>query len=225
MMAHWAMVIDLRQCMGCKSCPVSCSQGNGVPIASWRKVIDCGVPAYSGRQRLFVPVHCNHCAEPPCLDVCPTGATFKREDGIVAIDQERCIGCGYCVLACPYQARVILDREYHLPKEAANRDPGMTMGVCTKCTFCSQRVDEGLARGLRPGRDPEATPFCVTTCSAGALHFGDMDDEQSEVAVLVRENKTAVLQQELGTGPSVYYLVPGWWRDFSEAMRSEEVRT
>jgi phenylacetyl-CoA:acceptor oxidoreductase 27-kDa subunit len=214
-MMRWAMVIDLRQCIGCKSCSVICSQGNGVPQSSWRRVIDCGVPEYAHRERLFVPVHCNHCERPPCLEVCPTGATTRSREGIVTIDQSLCLGCGYCVLACPYQARVIIDREFHLPPGAVRRNrPEDYLGVCTKCSFCSERVDAGLARGLQPGRDPEATPFCVTTCTAGALHFGDIDDEEGEVATLVRENRTAVLQQEFGTGPAVYYLVPEWWRDF-----------
>jgi phenylacetyl-CoA:acceptor oxidoreductase subunit 1 len=208
------MVIDLRKCIGCGACEIACRHTNKLALDRWRRVVDCGISGPPERQRTFLPMNCVHYSEPPCLEVCPTTATYRRPDGIVAIDYELCIGCGYCIVACPYMARTIISRdEYgfgvgHRPEGQgmAAPDPGYT-GVCTKCNLCLPRVDEGLAQGLRPGLDPEATPACVVVCSTNTLHFGDLEDPDSEVSRLIRENKTARLQEQLGTDPSVYYIV------------------
>ncbi|MDL2121675.1 MAG: 4Fe-4S dicluster domain-containing protein [Deltaproteobacteria bacterium] len=214
-MARWGMVIDLRKCIGCKACTVVCEETNQVPPNRWRRVNDCGISEYPERQRLFLPMSCMHCGEPPCLEVCPTTATYRRPDGIVDINYELCVGCGYCILACPYQARTIFHDESNFETGTKLQKPGLAdpnidrIGVCTKCNFCLPRVDAGLAKGLQPGLDPEASPACVISCSANALNFGDLDEPDSVVSRLIRENKTARLQEELGTDPSVYYIVDG----------------
>ncbi len=212
-MARWGMVIDLRKCVGCQTCTIACKQDNNTPPGIfWRRVVDCEVGQYPDVKRVFLPMGCMHCSEPPCLEVCPTTATYRRPDGIVDIHYELCVGCGYCIVACPYLARtIIFDQESYFdtgptPPEQV-LDGSDHVGVCTKCTFCWPRVDAGLEEGLRPGLDPEATPTCVGSCIANALHFGDLDDPSSEVSRLIRENGTAQILDELGTDPAVYYIV------------------
>ena len=125
---------------------------------------------YPDVQRVFVPVGCQHCEDPPCLTVCPTDRDRKRDDGIVTIDYDLCIGCAYCAVACPYQARYKTTRASFAYGEAtqaeAQRHDTARLAVATKCTFCVDRIDNGLAKGLKPGMDPEATPACVNSCIA-----------------------------------------------------------
>ena len=188
-MTRWAMVADLRRCVGCQTCTAACKQANDTPPGvQWRRVLDMEVGEYPDVRRSFVPVGCMHCDDPPCMHVCPSTATRKRADGIVTIDYDLCIGCGYCAVACPYQARYKVD------------------GIATKCTFCVERVDAGLAAGLKPGVDPEATPACVNSCIAAALHFGDLEDPASNVSRLLAQNRHFRMHEELGTGPGFYYL-------------------
>ncbi len=208
------MVIDLRNCIGCGACAVSCGMTNTTETNMWRRVFDCGTLTNPEKRRLSLPMSCMHCHIPPCHKVCPTTATYIRDDGIVDIDPAKCIGCGYCIVACPYLARVIIIRN-----DALQEDRVMTTSpdkhlegkdyrnVATKCNFCKQRVDKGLAKGLEPGTDLEATPVCVVNCTAGALHFGDLDNPQSEVSRLLKESRVMCLQEEIGTQPSVYYIV------------------
>jgi phenylacetyl-CoA:acceptor oxidoreductase 27-kDa subunit len=203
---RWAMVIDIRRCMGCGACPLVCGQQNMTPAKFWRKVEELGIDEQGLRQRFFLPVSCMHCENPSCAEVCPTGATFRRNDGIVDIDPERCIGCSYCILACPYQARTIYYD--HLDFEIKGLPPRNRNGTCTKCTFCKERIDQGLARGQQPGIDAEATPACVVNCSSGALHFGDLNDPESCVSRLIQENRTMRINQGSGNEPAVYYIVP-----------------
>jgi phenylacetyl-CoA:acceptor oxidoreductase subunit 1 len=165
---------------------------------------------YPDVQRAFVPIGCQHCDEPPCMDVCPSKATKKRSDGIVTIDYDACIGCGYCMVACPYQARYKTVKPafaYGTPSdhETARRDDAR-LAVATKCTFCVERIDEGIGNGLRPGTDPEATPACVNSCVSGAMAFGDLDDPESKVSRLLASNEYFRMHEELGTGPGFYYL-------------------
>ena len=213
-MAKWGMVIELGRCIGCRSCTVACKEANGVPQHALRQVLDLGLVEDSCGQRFFLAIQCNHCQDPPCLAVCPTGATFKRDDGIVAIDGARCMGCGYCIVACPYRARTIVHAEAGFGR--VDHDPAergkVRTGICLKCDFCATRIDEGMRKGLRPGLDPEATPACVTTCSAGALSFGDLDNPESEVSRKIGGKATVRLQEDLGTGPSIHYSVPSGWR-------------
>ena len=205
------MVADLRRCVGCQTCTAACKQANATPPGvQWRRVLDIETGVYPDVKRSFVPVGCMHCADPPCMHVCPSTATRKRADGIVSIDYDLCIGCAYCAVACPYQARYKVDAAEFaygesMASEAKRFDP-KRIGVATKCTFCSERIDAGVAKGLKPGVDPEATPACVNSCIANALHFGDVEDKDSNVSQLLAENQFFRMHEELGTDPGFYYL-------------------
>jgi phenylacetyl-CoA:acceptor oxidoreductase subunit 1 len=210
-MTKWTMVADLRRCVGCQTCTAACKHANATPPGvQWRRVLDLEFGRYPEVQRVFVPVGCQHCDDPPCLDVCPTTATRKRADGVVTIDYDLCIGCAYCAVACPYQARYRTDAATYAygeatEPEAQRLDPDR-LAVATKCTFCVERIDTGLAAGLTPGLDPEATPACVNACITQALAFGDVDDPQSNVSRLLAENQHLRMHEELGTGPNFHYL-------------------
>ena len=210
-MTRWVMIADLRRCVGCQTCTAACRHSNATPPeVQWRRVLDMEEGEYPAVKRVFVPVGCMHCADPPCMHVCPSTATRKRADGIVTIDYDLCIGCSYCAVACPYQARYKTDvAEFAYGKAMPNeeiRHDEKRLGVATKCTFCSDRVDAGLAQGLKPGIDHEATPACVNSCIAQALQFGDLEDKQSNVSQLLAENQFFRMHEELGTEPGFYYL-------------------
>jgi phenylacetyl-CoA:acceptor oxidoreductase subunit 1 len=215
------MVADLRRCVGCQTCTAACRVTNGTPPGvQWRRVVDMEMGAYPDVHRVFIPVGCQHCDEPPCLEVCPSKATEKRGDGIVTINYDICIGCAYCAVACPYDARYKVSKASFAygaeatENEIAEFDP-RRINVSTKCTFCADRIDEGLAQGLTPGVDPDATPACVNSCIARALHFGDIDDPASNVSKLLDENRHFRMHEELGTGPGFYYLWDQEGRDGS----------
>jgi phenylacetyl-CoA:acceptor oxidoreductase 27-kDa subunit len=208
---RWGMVIDVARCVGCQTCTIACKQEHGLPPdTAWRWVADCEVGEYPNVRRLFLPMQCMHCASPPCVPVCPTGASRQRPDGIVWIDAAACVGCGYCAMACPYHAR-------HLVQSATGHFDTPTLadraqarperrGVMTKCTFCKERVDGGLERGLVPGVDPDATPMCAVACITRAIAFGDLDDPDSKVSRSIQSDRAQVLSPESGTAPRVYYL-------------------
>jgi len=209
---RWGMVIDLKRCVGCQTCTIACMQEQGLPAGTqWRFVADCEIGEYPNVRRVFLPMQCMHCAEPPCVPVCPTGASQQRADGIVHVAYDLCVGCGYCAVACPYHARHLVHEAhgyFDAPtlSEAATARPERR-GVMTKCTFCQERVDAGRAQGLTPGVDPDATPMCSVACIARAILFGDLEDSKSEVARIVADGRAAPLMPELGLAPSVYYLV------------------
>lgn len=177
---QYGMVIDTRRCIGCHACTVACKSEFDVPLGvnrAWVEYVEKGT--YPNVSRSFLPRLCNHCSEPPCVPVCPTNATYKRkQDGIVVIDQGLCIGCKYCVLACPYDARFL----------------NPVTGWADKCDFCIHRVSKGLE------------PSCVTTCVGGARIFGDLAEPESNVSKLVAKNTVTVLRREMGTFPNVYYI-------------------
>jgi Fe-S-cluster-containing dehydrogenase component len=179
---RWAMVNDLRRCVGCQSCTIACQIGNSLPLGMfWNLVTTVGpVGDFPNLGYYHIPRPCFHCANPPCVGCCPTGASSQRADGIVLVDATKCIGCRSCVMACPYGART------------HNKE----LGVVQKCTFC---VDS-----IKLGREP----YCVSTCHQRARVFGDLDDPNSEVSRLVREENPIQLMPELGTEPRCFYLLP-----------------
>ncbi len=208
----WAMVIDQAKCTGCGYCSLACQAHNDVsPEISWNVVMvenhtDGGEPVYISRP-------CMHCEQPPCAEVCPVGASYKRADGIVMMDYDRCIGCRYCEIACPYFARAFNWEAFTGPNPAVPEwgypeVPRRPRGVVEKCTFCFHRIDRGLKLGLIPGEDREATPACVAACPVGARSFGDLNNPDSVVSQLLSNNPYCQLRDDLGTGPRVYYLAP-----------------
>ncbi len=212
---RWGMVVDTRKCRkqeGCKDCIRACHQAHNVPQIPdktrevkwiWKEKFEHAFPSQEteypneelhGRQVLLL---CNHCDDPPCVRVCPTQATWKREaDGIVMMDWHRCIGCRYCIAACPYGSRSFNwgDPRPYIPKVRADY-PTRTKGVVEKCTFCEER----LARGEMPA--------CVEACPEKALVFGDLADPNSEVRRLLRTEYTLRRKPELGTRPEVFYIL------------------
>ena len=215
-MTRWAMAIDLRRCIGCQTCTTACRGANATPGGvQWRQVLDMETGEYPDVRRAFVPVGCMHCGDPPCEHVCPTTATKKRADGLVTIDYDICIGCGYCAVACPYQARHIVHRnsfafgdDRPMESELARMDPER-ISVATKCTFCKDRIDAGLEQGLTPGVDPEATPACVNACITQTYVFGDREDPNSKLSKLLEETTHFRMHEELGTDPGIYYIWDG----------------
>jgi phenylacetyl-CoA:acceptor oxidoreductase subunit 1 len=207
---RWGLVIDLRKCVGCQTCTIACHEENALPPGIfWRHVVDVEIGEYPDVRRTFLPMGCMHCAEPPCVPVCPTGASQQREDGIVFVQYDKCIGCGYCAIPCPYRARhMIHGQDWYFgeptPSEKKTRDPERH-GVMSKCTFCKHRVDKA-PEGARPGVDPEYTPVCVTSCIANAMHFGDLEDPDSNVSRLRKEHNPEGLLEELGLMPSLFYI-------------------
>lgn len=180
---RYAMLIDLRRCIGCQSCTVSCAIENQTPQGEFRTTVN----QYQVRREdsdvvtnVLLPRLCNHCDNPPCVPVCPVQATFQREDGIVVIDNQRCVGCAYCVQACPYDARFI-------NHETQTAD---------KCTFCVHRLEAGLL------------PACVESCVGGARIIGDLHNPQSRLRQLLDAHKDAirVLKPDDNTSPQVFYL-------------------
>lgn len=210
------MIIDLKRCVGCFACQISCKEEHFLPPAvTWNRVLISERGKYPTVQKLMYPVLCNHCKEAKCVKVCPTGATTRRDDGLVLVDYDKCVGCRYCLIACPYQQRTYHDNNKagYFPgqgltpwEEMGRKLQPYQTGVVLKCTFCVERIDEGVNEGLTPGVDREATPACVIACPAKARHFGDLDDPGGEVSQLIKEKKGVQLHSEFGTDPSVYYL-------------------
>lgn len=227
-MPRYGMVIDLDRCTGCRACMEACKVENNTPQASFfMYVFRFEEGEYPNTRVWFMPRPCQHCNNAPCVKVCPVGARFKREDGLTATDWERCIGCRYCEVACPYGVNTF---NWYDPAEVSyldwKEDPelaemmgsdnlpyanpdlqlaygpenrrtaggGQMKGVMEKCTFCVHRLEKGLQ------------PACVANCPPGALHFGDLDDPQSEVSQLLRERPSFRLLEDAGTEPNVHYL-------------------
>ncbi len=219
---RWAMVIDLRKCVGCHACTVACVAENKLPPGTvYRPVIEEEIGEFPNVRSRFIPRPCMQCEKPPCTGVCPVHATWRREDGIVEIDYDQCIGCRYCITACPYSARVFDNGHYYtenaphnnfyLGKEIAQqyeKEPSFDygkewprvkdespMGNARKCHFCLHRIEKGLL------------PECVVTCIGRATFFGDRRDEKSLVAELIGQPNVMRLKEEMGTEPNVFYLL------------------
>jgi tetrathionate reductase subunit B len=186
-----AMVIDLDRCIGCQACTVACKAEHGVHLGVFRSWVSRKETGdYPTVKRHFLPRLCNHCENPACEQVCPTGATYKRDDGLVAIDHDKCIGCRHCMGACPYNVRYFNPD----PDPEEERFPARTRGTVDKCDFCLRRVDNGVV------------PACVNTCPAEARIFGDLNNPDSEVSRLVSNGTAVTLLPQFGTGPSVFYI-------------------
>ena len=201
-MARYGMVIDLKRCIGCHACVLACKAENSTgPGIFWSKVADEEEGQYPSVRRYFLPKLCMHCQEAPCVEVCPTGASHQRDDGIVLVDPEKCVGCGYCIVACPYGARYLNEGQTGYFKEGLTPNEVLgyakhKLGVVEKCTFCVDRVEQGQE------------PACVKVCLTKARYFGNLDDPASEVSKLITFKHGSQLLKELGTDPSVYYLAP-----------------
>lgn len=204
---HWekhlyGFVVDTTLCIGCGKCVRSCKEENNVPDGFYRTWVERyliteheevlvespqgALDGFKGEalkgkvvKAFFVPKLCNQCSKPNCVQVCPVGATYKTKDGVVLVDDQHCVRCGYCVQACPYGARYI----DHAGK-----------AVVDKCTWCYHRIVKGLS------------PACVLACPVGARKIGDLKDPESEVSRIVREKRVAILKPEIGNEPRAYYL-------------------
>jgi len=213
---RWAMAINLRRCTGCYACTIACQQEHfNPPGIFWNRLMILESGAHPIPMIQIYPVLCNHCREAICVKACPAGATHQRADGIVWIDQDRCVGCRYCIVACPYQARSYNREKKYLGLVQSLTEFGRLGkeifphqdGVAEKCNYCMEKIDAGLAQGLRPGADRDATPACVNTCPTTARHFGDLDDPLSEVSIIIRERKGVPFHPEFGTDPCTFYYL------------------
>lgn len=211
----WIMVIDIRKCVGCHACTISCMAENKLPPGVvYRPVVQEEFGKYPNVQFRFFPRPCMQCESPSCTAVCPVHATWKREDGITVVDYEKCIGCRYCLTACPYGARtsdfgeyytantpelqpyeLLPNNEYGKSWNRSDSSHSSPKGNARKCQFCLHRLDEGLL------------PQCVTTCIGRATYFGDANDPESLIAELAKKANQIKLLEEKGTKPNVIYLI------------------
>jgi Fe-S-cluster-containing dehydrogenase component len=205
----WGMVIDLRKCVGCETCTVSCKAENRTPPGvSYNQVFIEEEGTFPNVSRTNIPRPCMHCDKPPCASVCPVRATYKADNGIVVQDADRCIGCRYCMVACPYGARTFDFGENYDEmlgyEEVTSPEHGMDrgkrkegkapVGTVRKCNFCFHRLERG------------EEPACVETCIGDARYFGDLNDPESTVSKLANSSRAFRLKEEYGTEPRVYYL-------------------
>lgn len=181
---QYAMVVQVAKCIGCQACTVACKFQNNVPEGQYRTITPAIGPigTYPNLKMTFEKEACQMCSNTPCVKVCPTKASYVNEDGVVLIDANKCVGCKYCMTACPYHARFINEET----------------GAADKCTFC---YEDRVSKGNKPA--------CVTTCVGGALSFGDLNDPTSDVAKLLAKYKHEVRKPEFGTKPNVYYIYEG----------------
>ncbi|MEX0690656.1 MAG: 4Fe-4S dicluster domain-containing protein [Gemmatimonadales bacterium] len=218
----WVMVIDQRKCVGCHACTIGCIAENKLPPGVvYRPVTTEETGVFPNVRLQFLPRPCMQCEEPPCVPVCPVDATWRRPDGITIIDYDRCIGCRYCLTACPYGARTSDFGEYytdgtvagdgdvlaadgakaweHQPNHELGKRWNRTghqspMGNARKCHFCLHRLEVG------------ELPMCATTCIGRATYFGDANDPRSLVSELLQQHQTRTLLPHLGTKPRVFYI-------------------
>ena len=204
-MTRLAIAINMHRCIGCQTCSHACKMENNVPMGMlWTRTIaencdvtDGAVGEFPNLTRTYLPMACQHCENPACQKVCPTGATYKDDMGRVEIDYDKCIGCRMCMAACPYNVRVF---NWNDP----NRDPDFnygdkdvpvrSKGVMEKCTLCKERTDRG------------EEPMCVVCCPTKARIYGDLDDPNSEISQIKRQRSVRILLEERGTKPQVFYF-------------------
>ena len=241
-MTRYGMVIDLDRCMGCRACMTACKVENNTPQGIfWMYTFRFEEGEFPNTRVWFMPRPCMHCQNAACVKVCPVGARYKREDGLTVTDWDRCIGCRYCEVACPYGVNYFNWKEPHDNQYLGWDDPDLVAitggglpyenpdlaesygdedrriaggghhhGVMEKCTFCVHRLEQGLQ------------PKCADNCPTKVLNFGDLDDPNSEVSRMLKENASFRLLEELGTEPNVHYI--GGQHPTSETRQIEEVK-
>jgi molybdopterin-containing oxidoreductase family iron-sulfur binding subunit len=214
---RFAFALDLAACNGNRRCVEACARENNLPdepALRYIRLLEIPRGALSLREgqteyddtvpradRQYVPVQCQQCDDPPCVRVCPVQATWKEPDGLVVIDYEWCIGCRYCMVACPYDARRFNFVEPQVPPDQLNPNQALLSnrlrpaGVTEKCTFCLQRVRRGQY------------PACVEACPTGARKFGDLNDPASEIRRILEQKRVMVLEEQLGTVPRFFYYM------------------
>jgi Fe-S-cluster-containing dehydrogenase component len=177
-MPRYGLAIDTTKCIGCHSCQVACQNQNQlVPNEAFNWIRERDRGKYPSFGKSFIPVQCNHCEDAPCQRVCPTGATYTSAEGVVLVNPRTCVGCKYCVEACPYKMRVLNHHE----------------GIVDKCNLCIAMVREG------------GTPACVSTCPTQVRIFGDLDDPKSRISRFIAESGAQPLRPDLNTRPKIFY--------------------
>ncbi len=228
-MPRWGMIIDLAKCTACQACVVACQSENNIPcvepeeaakgrILSWLSVLPDLEGEYPQVSMRMMPLPCLHCDHPPCIRVCPVGATDITPEGVVRQIFARCIGCRYCTNACPYTRRLF---NWHKPEfpgdlvQILNPDVSVRpKGVVEKCTLCHHRLIQAREQARaenRPLAEGDYLPACVETCPADAMYFGDLDDPESKVAELTHSPRAFHYLEELGTEPKIIFLSEGEW--------------
>src|SRR4030043_1663191 len=213
---RWGMAIELKRCIGCNACVLACKADNFLPPQIfWNRVLIGEKGKYPAVTKFIYSVRCNPCPAPKCVKVCPTGATRQRGDGIVWVDETKCVWCRCGMGTFPYQMRSMYEdpeKNYFPGQELTEHEKiGQTLyphtpGVVQKCVFCKERIDSGLAQGLKPGVDRDATPACVIVCPTKAIHFGDLDDPNSEINRIIKEKHAHAFHPEFDTQPSINYI-------------------
>jgi Fe-S-cluster-containing dehydrogenase component len=176
----WGMLIDATKCVGCHACRIACENQWELKLKEvYNRIEEEEIGTFPNFNRRFLPVQCQHCDNPPCVKVCPVGASYKRKDGVVLVDPKKCIGCKYCIAACPYDVRIIREGE----------------GYIHKCRFCIEFVQRG------------GYPACASTCMMGVRIFGDLNDPNSEITRLIAKKRPSKFREDLNTKPSIYYIM------------------
>ena len=238
-MPKWGMVIDLETCTGCQACTTACSmENNRLPGENWQDVLFYHEGTYPNVSLSWLPRPCMQCENPSCVSVCPTKATYQTDDGVVLVDWDKCIGCKYCMIACPYGVRFYMDEKplvepdirevfpgdgqrswnppYKMPDAVEDRSKGIGIqpkGVVSKCTFCYHKISLAPAGVADLDEDDpqtkEYTPACVRVCAPKSRFFGDLDNPDSKVNQLIADKGGVRLKEETGNKPKVYYLCGG----------------